>query len=255
MFWLYFIIVVLLLVIYLQCRRHRAKIQELNAQLSEHQQARYSAEDELAYHIESARQKKANSQRRKEDKDEEKAQKELCEMEMRDYIDNHLSEVFYVKRSLFSDFEQKAYYFLCISEDIGKNFFHLEQNYYVFPQPNVYAFVQISKKCPKMDNPDFSEYALRTYLSKSVDFLICTKKYIPSRSDPLYIPTLAIEIDGPYHNKDPRTIRNDQLKSRLLQGLNFPLERIPVTDDDRVTPKKIHAVISKHLAEPQAARL
>lgn len=41
----------------------------------------------------------------------------------------------------------------------------------------------------------------------------------------------AIEVDGVYfHTTNPRTMRNDKLKTRLLKRRNFPLLR--VTDDD-----------------------
>lgn len=83
---------------------------------------------------------------------------------------------------------------------------------YIFPQVNLTTIL-------KETNKDKNRQAARNHINrKSVDFVLCDKKYIA--------PLLAIELDGNSHEREDREERDEEVE-RIFANAKFPLLRIP----------------------------
>ena len=89
------------------------------------------------------------------------------------------------------------------------------QEYYVFPQ------VKIDKILDWKGNGKNSIYAMRHINQKSVDFLLCDKKYLN--------PRLAIELDDITHEREDRKERDGKVES-IFASANYPLLRMKHSD-------------------------
>ena len=83
--------------------------------------------------------------------------------------------------------------------------------YYVFPQ------VKLDKILDWKGNGKNALYAMRHIYQKSVDFLLCDKKYLN--------PKLAIELDDSTHDREDRRTRDAQVEE-IFASAHFPLLRI-----------------------------
>lgn len=91
----------------------------------------------------------------------------------------------------------------------------VENDYFIFPQ------VKLDKILDWKGNGRNTTYAMRHINQKSIDFLICDKKYIN--------PLLAIELDDSTHNQEVRKTRDSEIV-RIFASANFPLLRITYSD-------------------------
>jgi hypothetical protein len=167
------------------------------------------------------------------------------------YLQTHMGEIYQLKESVLSETEQRAYYFFQ-----RQSVFHLEHfadehtGYYIFPQINVSAFVQITDAFAKLNDDSTDKVKKQQYnqiirkiTSKSVDFLVCKKVYNSRiknwhkdgfHSGYQYRPVLVIEFDGPEHKKRQkwqseedftRKRSNDAFKDTLFHAIGINCER------------------------------
>lgn len=111
---------------------------------------------------------------------------------------------------------------------------------YVFPQVALHSVFDVTETATQYDSWADENYVKRMFLSKSVDFLVCVDKKIIIKdgytnedgtkrdfSEHMYVPILAIEIDGPYH-ETPDQKQRDHIKDLLFQSISLPLLRFPL---------------------------
>ncbi len=91
--------------------------------------------------------------------------------------------------------------------------------YFIFPQ------VKLDKILDWKGNGKNAMYAMRHINQKSVDYLLCDKKYLN--------PRLAIELDDSTHTR-PDRIERDHEVERILKDANFPLLRLIHSDTSSV---------------------
>lgn len=116
---------------------------------------------------------------------------------------------------------------------------------YVFPQVALHSVFDVTKTAEQYDSWPDENYVKRMFLSKSVDFLVCVDKKIIIRdgytnedgtkrnfSEHMYVPILAIEIDGPHHEA-PEQKQRDHIKNLLFQSISLPLLRFPIKENDK----------------------
>jgi hypothetical protein len=103
--------------------------------------------------------------------------------------------------------------------------------YEVFSQVAMASLIRISDKA--VDYYDSLED-----LDKSIDFVVTDSKTMK--------PLLAIELDGPDHNKDSRKIR-DQFLKRIFTDCGFPFLSIPVIalSNEEDFKQKIFSILYK----------
>ncbi len=151
-------------------------------------------------------------------------------------IRNHPHNYYDFKRCFMNENESWAYHYiskaLCeiygtFQTPPGKQNFKDNNNPYaifenraqlfVFPQPNLYAFVQHKRSIEK----ERRSVVHHVMGGKSVDFLICKREMDRRNGHFIYSfrPVLAVELDGITHDKNYATSRqyqNDQFKDRLF---------------------------------------
>ena len=96
-------------------------------------------------------------------------------------------------------------------------------NYYVFPQVHLSVFLNWKVRGQNWNS------AMRHINQKSVDFLLCDKKWIN--------PKLAIELDDATHEREERKERDGEVE-RILKVARFPLLRIHYSDLSNATELK-----------------
>lgn len=104
----------------------------------------------------------------------------------------------------------------------------LDNKYYIFPQTHLSSLL----------NHEIVGQSWKGALShidrKSVDYVICDKKYLS--------PLLVIELDDASHSRNDRRDRDKEVE-RMLESSNLPLIRIPYTEISNV--EKIKNLINK----------
>ncbi len=88
-------------------------------------------------------------------------------------------------------------------------------DYHIFPQ------VKLDKILDWKGNGKSTMYAMRHINQKSVDYLLCDKKYIN--------PRLAIELDDSTHERNDRQERDAEVQA-IFKEAKFPLLRITRSD-------------------------
>lgn len=89
------------------------------------------------------------------------------------------------------------------------------RKYVLLPQVSLHAYIQ-----PKAYlNYDQKNAALRLIGGKNTDFLICK---IDISSDEIFKPVVAVEINGEMHDKNRKTVENDEIKKAIFDGLEIP---------------------------------
>lgn len=114
---------------------------------------------------------------------------------------------------------------------------------YVFPQVALHSVFDVTETAEQYDSWADENYVKRMFLSKSVDFLVCVDKKIiikdgytdenGNKKDffkHIYVPILAIEIDGPHH-ESPDQKERDHIKDLLFQSISLPLLRFPLEEN------------------------
>ncbi len=152
------------------------------------------------------------------------------------------------KHTLMNTLEEEAFRLVCL---------HLPRpeqskysNYYVLPQVRLNSFIDLSKYGEAYYKKDkrFFDCILSNITSKSVDLLICEKKFRDGQIVN-FLPRLAIEVDGPYHRDGlhPNVEKNDYFKNLLFQKLNFPLKRIPADDVSDIHEEDVKRILNIYL--------
>lgn len=170
------------------------------------------------------------------------AQRRAAEEEVR----NNLSQYYYIRKSLMNKPESRMFFY--INESIKKLSGNQAQDLFLFPQVNIYAFIDnISKNEEKL--------LLKVLGGKNVDFILCQRCYDEYY---LYKPILMIEIDGaghfyPIYNSYQKTRENDQLKNTLANELKLPLIRyrlrLPKGNIEKADKAGIHTALCKFFSD------
>ena len=99
-----------------------------------------------------------------------------------------------------------------------------KEQYHVLVQVHLASLIKVSEKA-------LDYYRTLTDLDKSIDFVVVDKE--------AFKPRLAIEYNGPEHNRDTRKIR-DKFLVRILQDCKIPLltlTSIDLTDKEKLQNK------------------
>ena len=115
----------------------------------------------------------------------------------------------------------------------------------VFPQFSLHSLFIRTDRAENYDKGFASNYILRRYLSKSVDFLVCSSKKNNWKGR-TYTPLLAIEIDGPHHDKAEQRLKDEE-KNALFKAISLPLLRHTLPKDKNIPEADIQEEIRKIL--------
>jgi hypothetical protein len=256
------IFLLVLLIIIWECLRVeslREKLQQLQSLFSQKEQQFNSLSKKYDALVQDNNQIKENMQRKKNFSEKI----HLFEQEDQQYILKNISKIYYVKRSIMNQPEQKAFYFM--SCDLYGTF---HRPYCIFPQVNLSAFIGISSQIEthKRDKDfrvrKFFDSVLRNISSKSVDFLICEyRRAVPEKGNAyskyFYIPQLVVELDGRCHYEcwegetegDLKCRKeNDAFKNILFRELNLKLERIESNESADIKKEKIEQILQQNLS-------
>lgn len=163
----------------------------------------------------------------------------------------HPRQYYYLKHSCMNKNESRMFYYInCALDDFFPNSSE-RNNYIVFPQVSMHAFIGIEKNL----NKDALNKARTNLLAKNVDFTICTRYYEDKYY--LYKPTLIIELDGSSHYSPAkfgvdalkRQQESDTFKNNLVSAYDIPMIRYPMSEADHITKEdrdKIKAMIQKY---------
>lgn len=148
--------------------------------------------------------------------------------------------------------ESRIFYYLnCALDEFFMNP-HERENYLVFPQMSLHAFIRILPYIKKEELLD--QIASRNMVAKNVDFAIC-RRYKENEYY-LYQPLVLIEVDGSSHSVPifgekafQRQQGSDAFKDSLFQSLNIPLIRYKMERDHitRTDRDKIKQELCKYL--------
>lgn len=117
----------------------------------------------------------------------------------------------------FYDYEKKEYFLTRTEKDLYSKLSEiLGGECEIFPQAHLSSFLNHEVKGQNWKG------ALAHIQRKSVDFLICDKRYLS--------PKLAIEFDDPSHDRKDR-IKRDEVVEGIFKNANMPLLRIRYDSD------------------------
>lgn len=166
---------------------------------------------------------------------------------LKELFERFPSEFYHLKSSLLNYSEGINYNAIC------KELFYSEyaslysdkyKKLYVFPQVALHSVIELTTRGAQYDQDD-DIFFTRKFLSKSIDFLICSSQtqYITSNKTPHFRPLLAIEIDGSSHDKKEQIAR-DMEKNTVLDVSGLPLIRYDLTKKNK---ESIDCIIRKEL--------
>lgn len=167
------------------------------------------------------------------------------------------SEFFLQKNSCMTHNESRMFYYInvALTELIPNS--NERKNYYVFPQVSLYSFIKIRNLSSIAER-----IARRTYITKSIDFVICQCQKLTSSSgysDYYYVPIVLIELDGKSHSSpdaygnrafDQQT-KSDQFKNVLFEDLGIPFIRYQLSNnqiyakDASLIKQKLKEILTK----------
>lgn len=217
---------------------NQAEIQRLRERIHFLEQENDSLKEELNYY------------KQKEEKLQKKLEQQTLENNaLEDLFIRNSSEYYQLKDSLLNRNEGIYYSNIrkeLFSSDYADAYSSKYKKLYVFPQVTLHSVIQLTRRGAQYDMGDNSFFA-RKYLSKSIDFLICSLNIQSSDIQKTYNyqPLLAIEIDGSYHN-DQDQIERDKIKNMVLESIGLPLIRYDLTNKSR---ENIETVIRKTLLD------
>lgn len=159
------------------------------------------------------------------------------ENEIQINIEEYPENYYKLKSSCMNKNESRIFYYLNCALDEFLPTKYERENYFVFPQVSIHAFIHALpyiKAEAMLDN-----IASRNIVEKNVDFVIC-QRY---KEDEYYLfkPFLLIEVDGSSHYMSKygekafeRQQNSDAFKDKLFASLNIPLIRYKM-EQDRIT--------------------
>lgn len=218
------IVIICLLAFTLLYRRKNKEQQSYNHQLEYRNQELFQQYQQL----ENENLQLRNMLYSKEDNSQKQKPEQKNEKDSKKYIREHLSDYFYTRHSMLSSNESRMYFYMCISLDKIFPDKKYRDDYLLFPQVNLYAFITNKVSSVPAD----------IIGGKHTDFVLCHKYREPKSGFYCYEPMLMIEIDDCSHFSSDvygdeafKKIRyNDRLKNDLSTGLNLPLLRYRLSD-------------------------
>ena len=149
-------------------------------------------------------------------------------------IEESPEKYYELKNSCMNKNESRIFYYLnCALDEFFPNP-HERENYLVFPQMSLHAFIRILPYIKKEDTLD--KIASRNMVAKNVDFVICQR--YKENEYYLYQPLIMIEIDGSSHfvpkygeKVFQRQQNSDAFKDAISHSLNIPLIRYKMEHD------------------------
>ncbi|MCC7160616.1 DUF2726 domain-containing protein [Candidatus Nomurabacteria bacterium] len=119
----------------------------------------------------------------------------------------------------------------CVMDKREMAFFHelerqLPQGYYIFPKMRIIDMIDATQG-------QGLRYRKNKIMPKHVDFLICNS---------YFNPVLAIELNGNSHYRQDRA-DSDELKTKVFQVANLPLEVVNVGADFQESIQRIKSLI------------
>lgn len=170
---------------------------------------------------------------------QENAQKKKDGTEALEELFERNAGAYYIpKDSLLNSTESFGYYSIRQMIQGLKSNGNIRQSLYLFPQVALHSIIKLTELGEHYDL-DTDLFFTRKYLSKSVDFLICSLEIresisynATSHKEYLYKPLLAVEIDGSFHKSDDQTAR-DKVKNAVFDAIGIPLVRYDLTDKRR----------------------
>ena len=169
-----------------------------------------------------------------EQKNKQNALKELFE--------RFPSEYYQLKDSLLNHSEGIYYNAICkelFYSEFASSYSDKYKKLYVFPQVALHSVIELTTRGVHYDLDD-DIFFTRKFLSKSIDFLICSSQtqYITANKTPNFRPLLAIEIDGAHHDEKKQMAR-DMEKNTVLDVSGLPLIRYDLTKKNKESLERI----------------